>query len=128
VRYLNRSKHIFNVNLAAMRAGEAAMDHLDEYRQVFRKLADTRDWLTEQLTKIDGFKPIPSQANFVMVDVQESNRTATECVDYLLEKGFWVRSFAKKAGLKPDTHFRISIGRQEDMQELVENLKTFILE
>jgi len=127
VRYLNRSKHIFNVNLAAMRAGEAAMDHLDEYRQIFRKLADTRDWLCAELAKIDGFKPIPSQANFVMVDVKDSSKTATECVDYLLEKGFWVRTFAKKAGLEPDTHFRISVGKQEDMQELVENLKSFVL-
>jgi len=127
VRFLNRSKHIFNVNLAAMRAGEAAMDHLDEYRQIFRKLADTREWLTKELATIDGFKPIPSQANFVMVNVKDSNKTATECVDYLLEKGFWVRTFAKKAGLEPDTHFRISVGKQADMEQLVENLKAFVL-
>jgi len=126
VRYLNRSKHIFNVNLAAMRAGEAAMDHLDEYRQIFRKLADTRDWLAAELEKLDGFKPILSQANFVMVDVEKSPRTATECVDHLLEKGFWVRTFAKKAGLVPDTHFRISVGTREDMEKLVEVLKDFV--
>jgi len=127
VRFLNRSKHIFNVNLAAMRAGEAAMDHLDEYRQIFRQLADTREWLTKELATIDGFKPIPSQANFVMVNVKKSNKTATECVDYLLDKGFWVRTFAKKAGLQPDTHFRISVGKQADMEQLVENLKAFVL-
>ena len=127
VRFLNRSKHIFNVNLAAMRAGEAAMDHLDEYRQIFRKLVDTREWLTKELATIDGFKPIPSQANFVMVNVKDSKKTATECVDYLLEKGFWVRTFAKKAGLEPDTHFRISVGKQKDMEKLVENLKAFVL-
>ena len=34
VRYVNRSKHIFNVNIAAMAAGEAALDHLDEYKLV----------------------------------------------------------------------------------------------
>lgn len=127
VRYLNRSRHIFNVNLAAMRAGEAAMEHLDEYRQVFRKLADTRDWLAAELAKLDGFKPIPSQANFVMVDVGGSKKTATQCVDYLQQKGFWVRTFAKKAGLEPDTHFRISVGRQDAMEELVENLRMFVL-
>ena len=126
VRYINRSKHIFNVNLAAMRAGEAAMDHLDEYRQIFRKLADTRDWLTAELAKIEGFKPVPSQANFVMVDVKDSGKTATEYVNFLKEQGFFVRSFAKKAGLEPDTHFRISVGRQDEMEELVEILKSYI--
>ncbi len=127
VRYLNRSKHIFNVNLAAMRAGEAAMDHLDQYRQIFKKLAETRDWLTAELAKIDGFKPIPSQANFVMVNVRDSGRTATEYVDHLLQKGFWVRNFANKAGLELDTHFRISVGRPEAMRELVQILKALSL-
>lgn len=126
VRYINRSRHIFNVNLAAMAAGEAAMDHLDEYRKVFRKLADTRDWMITELAKIPGFKPIPSQANFVMVNVKESGKTATQCVDYLLEMGFFVRNFALKDGLEPDTHFRISVGLREDMEELIAHLKTFV--
>jgi histidinol-phosphate aminotransferase len=126
VGYINRSRHIFNVNIAAMAAGEAAMDHIDEYRKVFRKLADTRDWLTAELTKIPGFKPVPSQANFVMVNVKDSGKTATQCVDYLLGKNFFVRSFAKKAGLEPDTYFRISVGLPGDMEELVKDLKSFI--
>ena len=87
------------------------------------KLADTRDWLTAELAKIPGFRPIPSKANFVMVDVKDSGKTATECVNLLLEKGFFVRSFAKKAGLEPDTHFRISVGLKKDMEELVAHLK-----
>ncbi|MDO9546046.1 MAG: aminotransferase class I/II-fold pyridoxal phosphate-dependent enzyme [Pelolinea sp.] len=126
VRLVNRSRHIFNVNLAAMRAGEAAMDHLAEYRKVFKKMANTRDWLVDELSKIKGFMPIPSQANFVMVDVKGSGKTATECVNFLLEKNFFVRSFAKKAGLEPDTHFRISVGLPNDMEELIEDLKAFI--
>ena len=126
IRYINRSRHIFNVNIAAMAAGEAAMDHLDEYRKVFHKLAETRDWLCEALDEIPGFKPIPSQANFVMINVKESGKTATECVDYLLKKGFFVRSFAKKAGLEPDTYFRISVGMPDDMKELVADLQSFV--
>ncbi|MDK2979715.1 MAG: histidinol-phosphate aminotransferase [Chloroflexota bacterium] len=126
VRYVNRSRHIFNVNLAAMAAGEACMDNLNECRKIFKKLVDTREWLTAELAKIPGFKPIPSQANFVMVDVKDSGKTATQCVDYLLEMGFFVRSFAKKAGLEPDTHFRISVGLPEDMQELVGHLQKFV--
>ena len=126
VRFINRSRHIFNVNIAAMAAGEAAMDHLDEYRAVFKKLADTRDWLSAELSNIPGFKPVPSQSNFVMVNVKESGKTATQCVEFLLEKGFFVRNFAKKAGLEPDTHFRISVGLKKDMEQLIDDLKGFI--
>ena len=126
VKYVNRSRHIFNVNLAAMMAGIAAMDHLDEYRKVFRRLAETRDWLSSELSKIPGFKLVPSQANFLMVNVKGSERTATDCVNLLLEKNFFVRSFAKKAGLEPDTHFRISVGLKKDMEELVDHLKNYV--
>lgn len=126
VRYVNRSRHIFNINLAAMMAGEAAMDHLDEYKVIFRKLADTRDWLTAAINEIPGLKAIPSQSNSVMVDTSASAKSATECVEMLLGKGFFVRSFAKKSGLQPDTHFRISVGLPEDMQELVAHLQEFI--
>ena len=126
VRYINRSKHIFNVNLAAMMAGEAAMDHLDEYRKVFAKIRENRDRLIGDLSSIPGLKPIPSKANFVMVNVKESGKTATEFVEMLLEKGFFVRNFAKKAGLEPETHFRISVGLPDDMRELVDEIKGFV--
>ena len=126
VKYINRSRHIFNVNIAAMAAGEAAMDHLDEYRKVFRKLADTRDWMVAELEKIPGFKPIPSQANFVMINVKESGKTATQCVEYLLKKGFFVRNFARKAGLEPEAYFRISVGFREDMEEIIKHLNNFM--
>ena len=125
IRYINRSRHIFNVNLAAMAAGEAAMDHLDEYRTIFKKLAETRDWLTEELATIPGFKPIPSQGNFVMINVKETGKQASEFVKYLLGKGFMVRDFSKKAGLEPNTHFRISVGLPDEMKELVEDLRSF---
>ncbi len=126
IKYVNRSRHIFNVNLAAMRAGEAAMDHLDEYKQVFKQLAKTRDWLTAELAKIPGIAPLPSQSNSVMVNVKGTGKTATAFVDMLYKHGFFVRSFAKKAGLEPDTHFRISVGLEKDMQELVELMKNFV--
>jgi len=126
VKYVNRSRHIFNINLAAMRAGEAAMDHLDEYREVFKKLNATRDWLTLELAKIPGVSPIPSQSNSVMVNVKGTGKTATEFVDMLLDKGFFVRSFAKKAGLEPDMHFRISVGLEKDMEELITHIKNFV--
>jgi len=126
VRYINRSKHIFNVNLAAMMAGEAAMDNLDDYRKVFQKIRDNRDWLINELAKIPGMKPLKSQANFVMINVKETGKTATEFVNMLLEKGFFVRNFAAKAGLEPETHFRISVGLPDDMKELVEEIENFV--
>jgi histidinol-phosphate/aromatic aminotransferase/cobyric acid decarboxylase-like protein len=61
-----------------------------------------------------------------MVNVKDSGKTSTQCVDMLLEKGFFVRNFAKKVGLEPDAYFRISVGLKKDMEELVADLKDFM--
>jgi histidinol-phosphate/aromatic aminotransferase/cobyric acid decarboxylase-like protein len=61
-----------------------------------------------------------------MVNVKETGKTATDFVQLLLEKNFFVRNFAKNAGLEPETHFRISVGLQKDMEELVDHMKNFV--
>jgi histidinol-phosphate aminotransferase len=126
IRYLNRSRHIFNVNLAAMAAGNAALDHLEEVRVIFKKLAETRDWMTKEIEKIPGLKPIPSKGNFVMINVQETGRTGTDFVNHLMEKGYMVRDFSKKGGLAPGAHFRISVGLPEDMKNLLGEIKLYL--
>jgi histidinol-phosphate aminotransferase len=126
IRYVNRARHIFNVNLAAMMAAEASMDHLDEVKAFFKKLAVTRDWLSAELAKLPGLKPIPSQGNFVMINVEETGKTGTDFCDFLYSKGFFVRDFSKKAGLKPGAQFRISVGTREQMQTLIDDLTAFL--
>jgi histidinol-phosphate aminotransferase len=125
IGYVNRVRHIFNVNLVAMAAAEAALDDLDSARKVFDEIRETRDWLTDQIAQMPGLRPIPSQANFVLVDVSQSGHPATAYVDYLFNHGFFVRDFSKKLGLSPDTFFRITIGYPEDMKRLVMALCAF---
>lgn len=126
IRYINRAKHIFNVNIFAMVGAEAALDHMDELRLVFKEIIDTREWMINEIGQIKGLKPLTSQANFIMIDAEESGIPATKFVDHLFEKGFLVRDFSKKAGLKPNTHFRISVGTRPDMELLINELKVFL--
>ncbi len=60
-----------------------------------------------------------------MINVKETGKPASDFVKYLLAKGFMVRDFSKKAGLEPDTHFRISVGLQEQMGKLIAELRAF---
>ncbi len=128
INYINRAKHIFNVNLFAMTAADTAMDHLEELQTVFDEIKSTRDWMYNELQKISGFTPLPSQGNFIMIDVRNTNRSASEFVSYLKVHQFYVRDFSKKAGLEPDTYFRISIGQKKKMEELIHLLKSKISE
>ncbi len=126
INYVNRSRHIFNVNITAIAAGEAAMDHVSEYKRRFKIIIKTRDWAQEEINKIPGLKVTKSKGNFIMVNTEESGIHAQEYVSYLLENNFFVRDFSNKHGLKPNTNFRISIGRPEEMKEVVTLLSAFV--
>lgn len=126
IRYINRSKHIFNVNLAAMAAGKATMNHLDAYQQRFAKIAETRDQVTESIEKISGLSAVKSFGNFILVNTSQTGIKASHFVDMLLQHDYYVRDFSSKPGLDPDSYFRISVGKEEEMEELVSILDRFI--
>jgi histidinol-phosphate aminotransferase len=122
IHYVNLVRHVFNVNLVAIVAAEAALDDLDNVRGRIDEQRQTRDWLVEEIARVPGLRPIPSQGNFILVDVADSGRKPAEFVEKLFERGICVRSFSKKQGLAPDRYFRITVGQREDMERLAQEL------
>ncbi len=125
IGYINRARHIFNVNLVAMAAGLAAFKDLDNVKKRFQEIIDIREWMSSGIEKIKGLKPIKSHANFIMIDVGGSGRKAAEFVDFLAGRGFLTRDFSSKKGLAADRYFRITVGLKEDMEKLLGELKNF---
>ena len=125
IKYINVVRHIFNVSLMAMIAGEAVLDDLPNALANINEIRKTRDWMAEALEGVPGIRVIPSQANFLLLDVKSTGRKAGEFVDYLYETGFFVRDFSKKHGLEPDRYFRITISYKQEMEHLVETIREF---
>jgi len=125
VKFVNMTRHIFNVNLVAMHAGKAVLENMGEAMQVIEEMRQTRDWMVQELRQIPGLRPVKSQANFVLVDISGSGMAASEFVAYLYEQGFFVRDFSNKFGLKEGRYFRITVGRRKHIERLVQKLKDF---
>lgn len=119
IKYINLTRHIFNVNLLAMVAGEVVLDNLEEAQLVLEEQRQTRDYLIKELSKIPGLRPLDSQANFVLVDVGDSDNDVSDYVDFLYKHGFFVRDFSKKYGLEQGRYFRITIGLPKHIQQLI---------
>lgn len=125
INYINKVRHIFNVNLLAIIAGEAVMDDIKNAQGNIAEIRQTREWLAKSLAEMPGFRVIPSEANFLLIDVGSSGKKAGEFVDFLYENGFFVRDFSRASGLERDRYFRITIGYRKDMKRLVNALKEF---
>ncbi|HEX5423980.1 MAG TPA: histidinol-phosphate transaminase [Candidatus Acidoferrales bacterium] len=108
----------FNGNaavLAAARASLADKDHIDECG---RKLNATRDWMCAQLTK-QGRKFIPSQANFVMIDVGRNVKPVGQA--FRAKKILVGRLFPTMPNF-----LRVSIGTRPQMEQFMAALNEIV--
>ncbi len=111
-------KQPYNINVAASFAALGAMDDSDWLREKTRVIVQERKRLHSKLEMIDYLQPFPSQSNFILCRV--NGRSAHQLKLSLEQYGILVRYF-NKPGL--DNCIRISIGRPEDMDRLVDVLE-----
>ncbi len=115
--HLWKIKQPYNVSQAAMLAAEVSMENVAELQDRRDRIVAERDRLYETLKTVPYLNPYPSQANFVLSAVV--GRSARDLKETLAQQGILVRYF-DKPGL--EDHIRISVGRPEDTDRLIEVL------
>jgi histidinol-phosphate aminotransferase len=114
-RYLDVMQEPFNVNRAALAAGRVCLarpELIDERRLA---VADARELLCERL-RSGGLEPLPSQANFVLVQTGVDDAALTEAV---AEEGLLVRP-GGEYGL--DGYVRVTVGPATLMERVADAL------
>jgi len=108
----------FNVmNLFALVAARASLEDTEHVAKSRQKNSDTREWLIGEL-KRDGYQTLPSEANFVMIDVRSEVKPM---IAAMRERGVRVgRLFPAMPA-----HMRLTIGLPEEMRRFVEVFKAF---
>ena len=114
-----KSKQPYNVNVAASVAAQVSIAHADELAVIVALLQSERQRLLSALQEIPYLQPHPTRSNFILCRVVE--RDALELKTRLAqEHGILVRYFNKP---RLRDHIRISIGRPEDTDRLIQALK-----
>jgi len=112
-----QAKSPYNVTIPAMAAAMAALREVDLLKSNVTRVVADRDRLADELRKFNGFKVYPSDANFLLVEVEPSfGKSAAEVCDFLKEQGILVRLFESMDCL------RITIGKTDEMESLLEAL------
>ena len=132
--YLMKIKQPYNANAAAQAAVLASLADIEYLSANVAKIVTERERLFGKLKELGWLKPYPSQANFILCSLSDGpehapaviaseakQSVAKEIGQQLRKKGIFVRYF--------DTHrlkdcLRISVGRPEDTDALVDALKT----
>lgn len=104
ISYMNRVRAPFNVGNLGQAAAIAALDDEEHVRSSHALNESERARVSARLTRM-GLSVAPSQANFVLIDVNKNGRAT---YDALLRKGVIVRPFASLP-----TSLRVTVGLPE---------------
>lgn len=116
---LNRIRQPFNVNSLAQAAAEAALADEAFLEKSIQGIRQGIDDLTSALVQM-GLKVLPTQSNFLMVDLAVDSR---DIFEKMLRRGVVVRSMASYGF---DTFLRINTGTPEENRACIDALKTVL--
>lgn len=110
----------YTMNCAAIQYGVKAVEDEAYFREMIKRVVDTRKWTVDALSKL-GFSALESSANFIFAT--HESIPAAEIFEYLKSRNIYVRYFKKP---RIDNYLRITIGTEEQMQRLAEVLGEYV--
>jgi histidinol-phosphate aminotransferase len=126
IGYINGIRTSLNISLVAHVAAIAAIDDRQYIEENVRRVIADRELFYNEIQKLPGFRPIPSEANFVMVDCEKSGFKASDIYNYLLGKGYLARCFVRTRGMSGDRFFRVTIGTHEDTVNVLSLIREYV--
>jgi histidinol-phosphate aminotransferase len=115
---MNQEILISNANAAVISAAFASLSDEDALRATSSKIVATRAWLSEEMKK-DGRRFIPSQANFLMIDMGSDVKPIIR--QFQEQKILVGRQFPSM----PD-FLRVTVGTPADMETFVSALRRIV--
>ena len=126
IKYLNDVKYSFNsytIDSLTIAIGTAAIADKAYFEKTTRKIIATREWTKKELAEL-GFVFGDSKSNFIFATHPKLD--IVQLFEDLKKEHIFVRHFNKPERIAD--YLRISIGTDEEMQELITFLKNYIPE
>lgn len=111
----------WNVNILAQLAAEKAIEDSEFISRTKKVTGKGKEYLQEKLEKFNNLKFYPSDANFFLINISDTDFTASELVEKLLSRGIAIRNCSDFKYLD-ENYVRVNTRPKEDCQKLIENL------
>lgn len=122
IEYMHRIKPVFSLTRLSFAAALNTFRDKDYIDQSIKKGIESRQYLFDEISKIDGLNPFPSKSNFILIGIKDTGFTASELALELMKKGIIVRDCTSFKGLD-EYWIRISICTLEEDEKFIEILK-----
>lgn len=118
---MDKVKAPYNVNILSQQVALNSLSDIDAFKTKVDIIIEQRDWLSEQLSKMDIVKKVyPSDANFLLVKFKYTQ----DVFKFLLDCGIVARDRSKEKWC--DGCIRITLGTPDENELLVSALTQYI--
>jgi Zn-finger protein len=123
---LNNVRLHWNLNSVALGIGKKFLKNNRTYLEKSLSLIKKeREWLFAKLGAIRGFRPYPSDTNFILVDIGEFFLSSAEFISRILKKGIIIRDCAS-FGL--ENHIRVAVKKRRENRRMIRAISIIISE
>ena len=122
IEYMHRIKPVFSLTRLSFVAALNTFKDTQYIDESIKKGIESRQYLYDEVSKIDGLKIFPSKSNFLLINVKDTGFTASELAFELMKKGIIVRDCTSFKGLD-EYWIRISICTLEEDEKFIKILK-----
>ncbi len=125
IRMLKRHQAPWSVNSLAQIAARDILDdkvYMNKTRSFIKK---ERDFLFGKLALIDGLRPFPSEANFILVKIEKKGIESRSLSEQLFQKGILVRDCSNFRDLS-DRFIRVAVRKRSENVQLAASLRLLL--
>jgi histidinol-phosphate aminotransferase len=124
IKYLRQIISPFNLNAVTQRVIALALQNWDYFKERIACAVKEREWLLNRLGEIEGVKPYPSDANFILFKIVKESLTSSAISKKLLER----KVFVKDRGMFPllENCIRVTVGTREMNSFFIDSLEEIL--
>lgn len=119
IEYMHRIKPVFSLTRLSYVAAVNTFKDKEYIEKSIKDGIESRDYLIDELSKIDSLNVFPSKSNFILIGVKDTGYTAAEITREFMKRGIIVRDCTSFKGLD-EYWIRISICTMEENKKFIE--------
>jgi threonine-phosphate decarboxylase len=119
IEVFSKAKMPWNVNSLAQAAARAALADKEHSRRTIEVVKEEKKFLSNELSRINGFYVFPADTNFILVDVRKTGFRASQLREKMIRHGLLVRDCSSFIGL--DTFYvRVAVRTRKENERLLD--------
>lgn len=126
VSYIKNDLSIWNINSLGEFYLQIAEKYRSDYKDSLSMIRQARAKLFDDLGSIPGLRPVPSQANYILVELAPWLNSTAMAAELLDKSNILIKDLAGKFPFSSSSHIRLAVRNNRDNQKLIEALSDYV--